>query len=487
MTTTILLVTALAAAISTVPGSVSDAVAPAAIGGLAAAPDGDVDRTLVALRVVRDLDRDGVQDLVLRTWGAGRAELATIAAAQGTVLWRVTAPDAAQHASAEPAHGSIAPLADIDRKGVGEVACLWREVGVAGETRGSTLAIHSGRDGSLLRSVRFPREPGRAWAGIVTATGDLDGDALPDLLVLTPARELWPGRLAAVGAASGDLLWTAPTACSGTGRDAAIAPLRDVDGDGVVDAALVGAGAVEIVSGRDGRLEKRVDLAPPEPAVETAVPRIAGLLPLEHAHGGTWIASGAILAAGDRDRDGAMDVLLPLREERGHASALALVSLGSGAELARTPLDVWGPELAETTVRLAGPIDADGVSDLLVADPGLNLPAAELTGGVDAGGARFVSGADGSTLRLWRGGRWLARVGAFAAVAGDVDRDGALDVWFSACDVAERPRDLVGLGSGATGEVLLWIELVPRRPAQASRPAVAAAAPGGQSAHGRAA
>jgi len=445
-----------------------------------------VDRDLVAMRVVRDLDRDGVPDLCLRTRADGRAEIAVLSAARGKLLWRAGPPNDVVDRSSASMAGSIAALGDIDRDGIGEIASTWRDVDSAGEVRGVVLAFHAGADGRVLYSRRLPTPAWISGAESIVAAGDLDGDLLPDVLALSPARELTPGRLTAISSSSGEVLWSRSSGCRGSGADAAVAAVRDVDGDGTTDAALVVDGAVEVISGRDGRLVKSISLG--EIAVSTSDEEVtaeatlahpdperrpADLVPLQHAAADpsvalsasnprpreSWRPTGAILVVGDRDADGTVDLGVLERDSSGHTSSLLLISTASARSLGRIPLPVWSPELPDAQVRLAGLVDVDRVNDFVLADPGWNMPDAERSGGVDAGRVSLFSGAKGAEIRSIEGGRMLTRVGRFSAVAGDVDRDGTVDVWFSARDVATRPHDVLGLMSGATGEVRDWIDL----------------------------
>ena len=446
-----------------------------------------VDRNLVAVRVVRDLDRDGVPDLCLRTSTAGRAEIALLSAARGKLLWRAPGPPGVVERSSAPMPGSIAALGDLDRDGIGDIAAIWRDMDSAGEVWGVVLAFHAGVDGRVLYSRKLPTPAWQSGAEAIVATGDLDGDILPDVLALSPARELTPGRLTALSSSSGEVLWSVATGCRGGGGDAAVAAVRDVDGDGTTDAALVVDGAVEIVSGRDGRLVKSISLreiavsapgadivisAPSAPFEPGSAPRIADSAELRTTPGTpiaaappvdrpreSWKATGALLVVGDRDADGTVDLAVLERDVSGHASSLLIVSLGSTHGLGRIDLSIWSPELVDAQLRLAGLVDADRVNDLVLADPGWNRPDAELLGGVDAGRVRLVSGASGTAIHDIEGGRLLRELGRFSAVAGDVDRDGTVDVWFSARDVAQRPHDVLGLASGASGAILRWIDL----------------------------
>jgi len=472
-----------------------------------------VDRRLVAVRVVRDLDRDGVQDLCIRSRTETRAEIAVISAAQGSLLWCATGPDGVVDWTGAPMPGALAPLGDHDRDGIGEIAALWRDTDSSGEQRGVVLALHAGGDGRVLREIELVRGPGNQFATMLTATGDLDGDLLPDLIVLAPARDLYVGRIAAISSASGEELWSTPTDARGDEHGTSIALVRDLDADGMVDHALVSGNAIEVHSGRDGRLVKRIesavidayehlaldtaadaaatsalteapsaDASNPTPnrldsALEALQDAVSALRSAASAPGAytdkpsaaasasgpreprRWLANGSLVVMGDLDGDLALDLFVPQRVSVGHATSSALVSVGKASLLGRRELPVWSLELGSAGFRAAGDFDGDKLIDILCADAGWNLPDAERSGGVDVGAVRVLSGADGSAVRAWHGGLTLSRLGQFTANAGDVDRDGVPDVWMSALDTSSRPHEVLGLASGATGQFLRWIDL----------------------------
>lgn len=466
-----------------------------------------VDRALVALRVVRDLDRDGVQDVCVRLASDGRAQIALISAAQGTTLWIADGPASVLDASRETMPGAIAPLGDHDGDGLGEIAVLWRDTESSGEVRGIVLAIHAGADGRVVRAIDVGEDVTDARAAAVTASGDLDGDLLPDLIVLAPAREPFTGEVRALSSANGAELWSAPTRARGDATGASIAILRDVDGDATVDLALIADGGVDVLSGRDGRRLKHVEsssidaYAPTDAAGEadvgspqesalasdgseelartadgahveglraalraltTAVENLSGA-ERAHATGGArpsaletprWIASGSIAVIGDLDADAVLDLYVPQRASVGRESSVAIVSVGRAILIERRALPVASFELGASSFRVAGDVDGDKRIDVLCGDPGWNARAC-----ADAGAVRVLGGLDGRELRAWHGGPTVTRLGAHAASAGDVDRDGVNDVWMSAVDVASYPRAVIALASGRTGAFLQRIDL----------------------------
>ncbi len=410
------------------------------------APRADrVERHLVALRAVRDVDRDGVQDLCLRTVdGAGRPELIAISAASGVGLWRAEGPEEFQEWSAEPATSAIAPIGDVDRDQGADIAVLWRTFDTAGELEHQVIGLHSGRDGAPIGSLRLSGAAERRAGVSLVPTGDLDADQQLDLLVLTPRLALYPGELAAWSAAKGTELWRVPCAARAEAGGPAIAALRDFDADGTSDVAVALDDGVDVRSGRDGQLLRHID---------------SGVLGLAAADEPRWSTAAAIVPLGNMDGDRIQELFLPLRVVGGHATSVAIVSPGAPGVIARPPLPIWSPEMYGASFRAIADLDGDGRPEVVCADPYWNLPDAHLTGEIDVGAVRILAGTDASVWRSWVGNRGLSRLGEFVAVAGDVDRDGAPDVWMSATDTHARPHEVVGLASGKTGAFLRWIDV----------------------------
>ncbi len=266
-----------------------------------------VDRRLVAIGVVRDLDRDGARDLCVRSTSDGRPEIAAFSAATGHCLWRANGPAGIREWTAESLPGALAPLGDHDGDGIGEVAALWRDADATGETQRVVLAWHSGADGSVLRAIDSGPTPAPppTLASTLFATGDLDGDLLPDLIVLAPARELYAGRLTAISSATGLALWSTPTNARGDAHGTSIVSPRDVDGDGTVDLALVALDGVDVISGRDGSIVRHIASAVVEAAdVENPSGDAAPIVERR------WVASGSIAMIGDVDGDGRADLVV---------------------------------------------------------------------------------------------------------------------------------------------------------------------------------
>jgi hypothetical protein len=87
-------------------------------------PDQRVERQLIALWVVRGLDRDGARDLCLVDRTAGHVEISARSAAQGREPWRADGPVGVSKWSPQAWPGALAALGDQGGGGVGEIAAL---------------------------------------------------------------------------------------------------------------------------------------------------------------------------------------------------------------------------------------------------------------------------------------------------------------------------------------------------------------------------
>jgi hypothetical protein len=289
--------------------------------------------------------------------------------------------------------------------------------------------------------------------------GDVDGDAVPDVVTSAPTKDIGgasAGRVYAYSTKAGTLLWSAdgrPGDELGTGVEGA----GDTNRDGVPDvvASAPGGGYAQVYSGRDGRV----------------------LLTLR-AEGKDDNFGRHAAGAGDVDRDGCADVIVgaPGNDAGGKGAGRAYVFSGRDGRLLLTLTgeragDAFGSAVAAsadaTRVRLlvgapsAGPKKAGRtyVYDGLHAKPQFTIEADEsggalggmflsVPGDVDGDGVEDVyasdwqNGAKGpSTGRVYvhsgrDGRRLLALTGETAgegfgtspSVAGDVDGDGHADL-----------------------------------------------------------
>jgi hypothetical protein len=282
--------------------------------------------------------------------------------------------------------------------------------------------------------------------GGLLAAGDLDGDGLLDLLATAPGRvEVYAGS---AGIAS-PLTWSARV-----GQVSALAA-GDLDGDGA-DELLVGrAGEVTVWSMTPTGLRDIWVASDPAP----------------------WLRWGIRLAVGDLHGDGIEDLLvfgLDSTLDDFYPGRVSLFSGRPGGLAAQPDLELRGPTTADPIVDLAvADLDADGVDDLLLSrgrairrltlhpgglagppvDPAQTLAHLDraAAGRLAPGGDPDGDGASDLLFSLeapWRGGgsigAWLGGAppaahpallwptgheGATFGAAGDLDGDGAGEVW----------------------------------------------------------
>ena len=219
----------------------------------------------------------------------------------------------------------------------------------------------------------------------------------------------------------------------------AVAVLNDVDGDGVPDVAI-GApesgplpgpfpGRVLVVSGRD----------------------LAPLYSISGVGAGDRFGS-ALGAIDDQDGDGLTDWIVGAPQVEGPGYA----EIRSGAD-GHVLLSVPTPGGAVSfgaAVGAAGDVNADGVLDVIVGDPGYLYDGYS---GDSQGGLRVFSGADASILLTHIGDLPPLNLGRDVAAAGDVNGDGHGDVL--ACGLGHLDDHGFGGGkvvllSGLDGSVL---------------------------------
>jgi hypothetical protein len=217
---------------------------------------------------VGDVDGDGRPDFAVTTWNFGAVEERDDWSAP--VFSGARLAQGGDEALLQVFHGTdtkrsrpwdfVESAGDWDGDGRGDVL-----VGVDGDgSKASpwTLHVFSGRDGKELWKASDP--VGGGLLGGVAVIGDSDGDGRRDVAVAMPWTLGGGGAVAVVSAKTGAALWTArgtPGESLGLGFQAC----ADVDGDGVADLVVLAPGAsrsygsVRILSGKNGRVIRRID------------------------------------------------------------------------------------------------------------------------------------------------------------------------------------------------------------------------------------
>jgi len=366
------------------------------------------------LVLLDDVDADGTPDLGVTRLSWTGWSLQAFSLRSGRLLWAIPAP---------PFHGydlleDPVLVGDFDGDGIRDIAAGFPE----DQGYDGTVSVFSGRTGSL-HAVFHPPQPGLAWRFGTSVAGleDLDGDAIPELLIGAPANPA-NGTAFVISGGGGSVLREysfpqVPYFFSGGGHT--VAALSDLDGDGFSE-HLVGAksaspngidhaGMVFLYSGATGSLLREI-LG--EESQES-------------------IGRGGMGGAPDLDGDGKSDIILfhPGDPVVGGWPAGFFIKALSGVS-GQTLWKVSDPSGAETRfascLGFLGDLDHDGIDDVLVGRPG-DLQSSTEPG---TGEVLLLSGASGRLLRMVAGKEPGSGFGASAAWLQDplLCPDGALVV-----------------------------------------------------------
>lgn len=347
-------------------GPVRDGTAPLRF----ATGDRDTDAELVA--AVGDVTGDGVADLVL---ASASAERATATERRGAV-WVLEGPiaaapddlDDAAWARMEGARvgdelGAAVHLDDVDGDGALDLL-VWASDASDFARDGGRVDLHLGPlpAGAINSEAASARLSGAGDWGQAVVVADLDEDGVAELLVGTTGRSVVVFPSPVEGElVEADGVRLDARILGGTSPAARALGVGDLTGDGVVDLAF---GVPEASLTGRARGEIVVSFGP----IAVVPGTLSEDLVVDGACDGDQ--TGTVLALGDLDGDGALDLLAGNNARGGGALAGARFAgpLQAGALTLKGAAERLGVG-GWSGGALVADLDADGGDDLVVADP----------------------------------------------------------------------------------------------------------------------
>lgn len=349
-----------------------------------------------------DVNSDGITDLAVGDWRSSDGAAFIVSGATGATLQEL---QAGHNASA---HGfSLAAIGDVTGDGIPDVA-----VGdpSASGFRGRVEA-RSGATGSVVWTFGNT-DSGDHRGTSVTGIGDLNGDAIPDVIVGAPFTTVGTsqnrGRLYALSGSNGSVIYEidGPTGTLRTGY--CLASTADLDGDGIDD---IISGAVYVTSSPNFSGHVHV-----YSGASGALIRTHATVDMFDQHGRD------VCGMPDLNGDGYGDYAITIPRERINGIPTAGVAMLSGA----TGTELWHAEGPSggfgDSIELAGDVNGDGVPDVVVG-------ATNLSGvNRDGGGVVVLLGDTGEIHMTIPGSEFGQNMGTGVAPMGDVDGDGYDDI-----------------------------------------------------------
>jgi hypothetical protein len=394
---------------------------------------------VTALAAVGDVDGDGVTDLAVgasgndRGVGRGPGRCTVHSGKDGRELFTVRgASDGDRFGEA------VVGVGDVDGDGKGDVA-----VGARAARGSGTVAVYSGSSGKCIWE-RIGDSPGSAFGRALAATGDLNGDKVPDIVVGAPLASVGDrnrcGSIHALSGKDGRPLFSATGNRESRNLGSILSAVGDINKDGIPDIAessgtpipgdlSPGATDLEVRSGKDG-------------SVLFGVPSKDD-----------YAQVGGAVRLGDWNSDGNTDLAVVSPSATGKAGlgcgAIRVISGVDGKVLARWEgRREW--DNCGMAVAFAGDANGDGVADLWVSVMGgeyMEKAKQKATARTE-----LRSGKDGAVLRAIPNRKFGEQVGTFLAESGDWNKDGSWDI------AAAGPGSSdVFIYSGKDGSLLLTI------------------------------